>query len=105
MEMGLIPSSGRLARRCRTSTAASCARATCQTRISSRSRQDWAHERELPLYFNFASNFKLSQLRALVVEAIRQHNVGLIVVDHFRMIDPDRRVNNRTRRTRPRHDS
>jgi replicative DNA helicase len=56
--------------------------------------QDWAAERELPLYFNFASNFKLSQLRALVVQAIRQHNVGLIVVDHFRMIDPDRRVNN-----------
>jgi replicative DNA helicase len=36
----------------------------------------------------------MSQMRALVVEAIRKHNVGLIVVDHFRMFDPDRRINN-----------
>lgn len=54
----------------------------------------WKDQRDLPLYWNFASNFKMSQMRALVVEAIRRHNVGLIVVDHFRMFDPDRRINN-----------
>lgn len=48
----------------------------------------------LPLYWNFASNFRASQMRALIVEAIRRHNVGLIVLDHFRMFDPDRRINN-----------
>lgn len=33
-------------------------------------------------------------MRALIVEAIRRYNVGLIVIDHFRMFDPDRRINN-----------
>lgn len=54
----------------------------------------WKAQGELPLYWNFASNFKMSQMRALVVEAIRRHNVGLVIVDHFRMFDPDRRINN-----------
>jgi replicative DNA helicase len=56
--------------------------------------KSWKNLDGLPLYFNFASNFKMSQLRALVVEAIRRHNVGLVIVDHFRMFDPDRRINN-----------
>jgi replicative DNA helicase len=54
----------------------------------------WKRDAELPIYWNFASNFRMSQMRALVVEAIRRHNVGLIVLDHFRMFDPDRRINN-----------
>jgi replicative DNA helicase len=54
----------------------------------------WKAQAELPLLWNFASNFRMSQLRALVVEAVRKHNVGLVVVDHFRMFDPDRRINN-----------
>lgn len=54
----------------------------------------WKNHGHLPMYFNFASNFRMSQLRALVVEAIRRHNVGLIIIDHFRMFDPDRRINN-----------
>jgi replicative DNA helicase len=56
--------------------------------------KSWRNLEDLPLYFNFASNFKMSQMRALIVEAIRRHNVGLVVVDHFRMFDPDRRINN-----------
>jgi replicative DNA helicase len=54
----------------------------------------WRNHEHLPLYFNFASNFRMSQMRALIVEAIRRHNVGLIIIDHFRMFDPDRRINN-----------
>jgi replicative DNA helicase len=54
----------------------------------------WKNNLDLPIWWNFASNFRMSQMRALVVEAIRRHNVGLIVVDHFRMFDPDRRINN-----------
>ena len=54
----------------------------------------WKNLEALPLYWNFASNFKMSQMRALIVEAVRRHNVGLVVVDHFRMFDPDRRINN-----------
>lgn len=56
--------------------------------------QSWKRNAELPLYFNFASNFRASQMRALIVEAIRRHNVGLVIIDHFRMWDPDRRINN-----------
>lgn len=54
----------------------------------------WKNDEDLPLYWNFASNFRMSQMRALIVEAIRKYNVGYIVVDHFRMFDPDRRINN-----------
>lgn len=54
----------------------------------------WKAQVDLPLFWNFASNFKMSQMRALVVEAIRKYNIGLVVVDHFRMFDPDRRINN-----------
>lgn len=94
LEMGLIGSSARLA--------------TSMTKVDSdRLRvgditQDelakvikaWKGNADLPLYWNFASNFRMSQMRALIVEAIRRHNVGLIVIDHFRMFDPDRRINN-----------
>lgn len=55
---------------------------------------EWSNRRELPLYWNFASNFKLSQLRALIAEAIRRHNVGFVILDHFRMVDTDRRYQN-----------
>jgi replicative DNA helicase len=54
----------------------------------------WKGNKDLPLFWNFASNFKMSQMRALIVEAIRRHNIGLVIVDHFRMFDPDRRINN-----------
>lgn len=56
--------------------------------------QKWKGQENFPIFWNFASNFKMSQMRALIVEAIRKHNVGLIIVDHFRMFDPDRRINN-----------
>lgn len=56
--------------------------------------QEWGRRKNIPLYFNFTSTLRASQLRALVVEAIRRHNVGLIVVDHFRYFDMDRRYDN-----------
>jgi replicative DNA helicase len=51
----------------------------------------WKTYKDLPLHFNFSSSLRASQLRALVVEAIRKHNVGLVIVDHFRHFDMDRR--------------
>lgn len=53
---------------------------------------EWGRRKEIPLWFNFASNLRASQLRALIVEAIRRHNVGLVIIDHFRYFDLDRRV-------------
>lgn len=52
--------------------------------------KEWGRRKDIPLYFNFASNARASQLRALVVEGIRRHNVGLVVIDHFRHFSMDR---------------
>lgn len=55
---------------------------------------EWKNRENVPVYFNFASNFRLSQMRALIAEAIRRNNVGFVVIDHFRMVDTDRRYTN-----------
>lgn len=94
MEMGLEGSGGRLA--------------TGMTRIEGDKLREgvvtndelafivdrWKNVRDLPLYWNFAPNFRMSQMRALIVEGIRRHNVTHVLIDHFRMFDPDRRINN-----------
>lgn len=51
----------------------------------------WGRERDLPLYFNFTSTMKASQMRALISESIRRYNVGLVVIDHFRHFRMDNR--------------
>lgn len=55
---------------------------------------EWTKRKDIPLYFNFTSQLKVSQARALIVEAIRRHNVGLIVVDHFKYVLSDQRHQN-----------
>lgn len=55
---------------------------------------EWGRRKDLPLWFNFASMMRAGQMRALVAEAIRRHNVGLVIIDHFRYFDMDRRANN-----------
>lgn len=57
---------------------------------------EWARRKDIPLWFNFASHMRASQIRALVVEAIRRHNVGLVIIDHFRYFDLDEKLSNRT---------
>jgi replicative DNA helicase len=56
--------------------------------------REWKVREDLPIWWNFASNFRLSQARALISEAIRKHNTGFVVIDHFRMLDTDRRYQN-----------
>jgi replicative DNA helicase len=51
--------------------------------------------RDVPLWVNHAPTLRASQLRALIAEAIRRHNVGLVVLDHFRMWDLDKRLANK----------
>lgn len=55
----------------------------------------WREERGIPLYMNYAPTLRASQLRALVSEGIRRHNVGVVVIDHFRMWDLDQRLQNK----------
>jgi replicative DNA helicase len=55
---------------------------------------EWGRRKDIPLVFNFTSMLRASQMRALVVEAIRKYNVGLVVIDHFRYFDMDKRREN-----------
>jgi replicative DNA helicase len=51
--------------------------------------QHWGMTQGIPLYFNFSSMVRAAQLRALIVESIRRHNTGLVVIDHFRYFAMD----------------
>lgn len=51
----------------------------------------WGRNKDLPLYFNFSPLLRTNQMRAIVVEAIRRHNVGLLVVDHMRFVSTEQR--------------
>jgi replicative DNA helicase len=94
MEMALVGSSARLATRMSGVPGDKLREGILDNDELGHIARSWKNEENLPIFWNFASNFKMSQMRALIVEAIRRHNVGLIVVDHFRMFDPDRRINN-----------
>lgn len=50
---------------------------------------EWGARKDLPLIFNFASHMRASQMRAMIVEAIRRYHVGFIVIDHMRYFDMD----------------
>jgi replicative DNA helicase len=56
-------------------------------------RTQWGRRKEIPLWFNFTSSLRASQLRAVIVEAIHQHNIGLVVIDHFKNWHLDKRLN------------
>jgi replicative DNA helicase len=53
---------------------------------------EWGRRKDIPLIFNFTSMLRASQMRALIVEAIRKYNVGFVVIDHFRYFDLDERI-------------
>lgn len=55
----------------------------------------WRDKRNLPLLFNFSPSLRCSQLQAIVAESVARHNVGLVIVDHFRYFDLDKRLPNR----------
>jgi replicative DNA helicase len=94
MEMGLEPSGARLAQTLTGFDGGRLREGEINDEEMKKLIQRWSAEEDLPLIFNFAPNFRMSQMRALIVDAIRRHNVGFIVIDHFRMFDPDRKVNN-----------
>lgn len=51
--------------------------------------QQWGRRQDIPLHFNFTSLLRTSQVRAMIVEAIRRHGVNLVVIDHMRYMDSD----------------
>lgn len=56
---------------------------------------EWRGLTDIPLYFNFTGSLRASQMKAIISEAIRKHNIGLVVIDHFRYFKMDRRYDNR----------
>lgn len=56
--------------------------------------KEWGSRKDIPLYFNFTSMIRAAQLRALIVEAVRRYKVNLVVIDHLRYFDADRRFDN-----------
>lgn len=55
----------------------------------------WRERVDTPLWLNYAPTLRASQLRALISEGIRRHNIGVVIIDHFRMFDLDRRLQNK----------
>lgn len=94
MEMGAVPSSTRLAQSITGIDGMRLREGDITNSEYEFILREWKARDGLPIYFNYASNFRLSQLRALIVEAIRNYNVGFVVIDHFRQIDPDKHIEN-----------
>lgn len=94
LEMGLVPSSTRLAQSITGIDGMRLREGEINDQEYRLLLREWKARSDLPMYFNYASNFRLSQLRALIVEGIRKYNVGFVVLDHFRQIDPDKPIQN-----------
>lgn len=56
----------------------------------------WASNRDLPIVVNYSGELRESQVKALCVDSIRRHQVGLVVIDHFRLLRTDERFDNKT---------
>lgn len=95
MEMGAQDSSTRFAQHLAGIDGEALQDGAVSQREMERLVEEWGKRREIPLYLNYAPNLKASQMIALVAEAIRAHNVGLVIVDHFRTFDLDVRLENK----------
>lgn len=91
LEMGEEPSSDRLAANAGHVDSSTLREGVTTEDELARIIKEWGAVKEAPLYFNFTSMLRASQLRALVVEAIRRYNVGLVVIDHMRYFNADER--------------
>jgi replicative DNA helicase len=95
LEMSPEPSNARFASMISSVAGDLLREATLSNRDLDRIIKRWREDKDVPLYMNYAPTLRASQLRALVSEGIRRHNVGLVVIDHFRMWDLDRRLDNK----------
>jgi replicative DNA helicase len=94
-EMGRYPSSTRVAQMLTGIPGEELREGTLSDEDIRRLIVEWRNRKDLPLLFNFSPSLRCSQIQAVVSEAVRKHNVGLVVIDHFRYFDLDRRLPNR----------
>jgi replicative DNA helicase len=95
LEMGPTPSNARFASMLGRVSGIDIREGTLSARDLQKIIDAWRQHTEVPLWLNYAPTLRASQLRALVSEAIRRHNVGLVILDHFRMWDLDVRLPNK----------
>lgn len=92
LEMGELPSSTRFAQSMTHIESSHMREGTLTTDELRKIVSEWKKRKDWPLWLNYASGLRLAQLRALVAEAIRKHGVGLVVLDHFLLLETDRRM-------------
>lgn len=89
LEMGKEPSTGRIAQAIAGLDGGAVREGKLAEEDLRKVAAEWTRRAGLPLHFNFTSTLRASQLRALIVESIRRHNTGLVVIDHMRYFDMD----------------
>lgn len=92
MEMGKQDSNGRFAQTLAGIDGRAIQQATLSTTELAKITEEWARKKDIPLYLSYPPTMRASAIQALVAESIRRHNVGLVIIDHFRMWDLDRRL-------------
>lgn len=60
--------------------------------------QAWSKHKDLPLWFECPSSVTTTQMRAIIAEYVRRHNVGFVIVDHFSYFSTDRELENQRAR-------
>lgn len=96
LEMGEQPSSNRLAQKIGDTDGEKIRTGLLTHEELMDIARKWARIKELPLYFNYSGKLRCAQLRAIISEEIRRHNIGVVVIDHFRFITPDDKMSNST---------
>lgn len=57
--------------------------------------EKWAARRELPIWVNHSGALRETQIKAIVIDHIRRHNIGVVIIDHFRFIQTDEHFQNK----------
>lgn len=96
LEMGAESSNGRFAAMLAGLDTTELREGTISSVNFERAIGEWRRRIGLPLWLSYLPSLRASQLRALCSEAVRKHNVGLVVVDHFGYFHLDRRLPNKT---------
>lgn len=91
LEMGEEPSSTRLAQSVGGVDGEKLRMGTLSREELINTARAWARKKDLPLFVNHSGHLRHSQLRAIVVEEVRKHNVGVVIIDHFKFLKPDDR--------------
>lgn len=92
MEMGDQDSSARFAQRIGEVDGDNIQDALITDAEMRRITERWAALKDIPLYLNYSPNLRCSEMLALVAEGCRRYNAGLVIVDHFRTFDLDKRI-------------